>query len=309
MKHSRFYRAIVAITMILIGWLPSLAHDFEVDGIYYKKINSSKVEVTYRGSSNSSYENEYTGNVIIPSSVNYNGTTYSVTRIGGFTFRECSSLTGIEIPNSVTSIGEAAFYYCTSLTGIEIPNSVTSIGEAAFYYCTSLTDIEIPNSVTSIGKGAFYYCTSLTSIEIPNSVTSIGKEAFYFCTSLTKITCLATNPPTIYYDTFSDYKADLYVPASRKSAYKVAEHWKNFNILEISVSIDGVDSSDINLAIIEDNIVVKNAIVGSNVHVYTTNGTLIASEVATDRSVVIDAPIKGIYVVVVDSKSFKVMVK
>ena len=46
MKRSDFNRVIVAIAMMLIGWLPSLAHDFEVDGIYYDKINSSTVEVT-----------------------------------------------------------------------------------------------------------------------------------------------------------------------------------------------------------------------------------------------------------------------
>ena len=68
--------------MMLIGWLPSLAHDFEVDGIYYDKINSSKVEVTYKGDSYDSYSNEYNGSVVIPSSVNYEGITYSVTSIG-----------------------------------------------------------------------------------------------------------------------------------------------------------------------------------------------------------------------------------
>ena len=46
MKRSGLSRTIVAIAMMLIGWLPSLAHDFEVDGIYYDKINSSTVEVT-----------------------------------------------------------------------------------------------------------------------------------------------------------------------------------------------------------------------------------------------------------------------
>ena len=135
MKRLKFHRATIAIAMMLIGWLPSLAHDFEVNGVYYDKINSSKVEVTYKGNSYDSYSDEYSGNVVIPSSVNYNGTTYSVRSIGNFAFRDCSSLTSIQIPNSVTSIGNYAFYYCKSLTSIQIPNSVTSIGNYAFEYC------------------------------------------------------------------------------------------------------------------------------------------------------------------------------
>ncbi|MBO5749261.1 MAG: leucine-rich repeat domain-containing protein, partial [Muribaculaceae bacterium] len=158
MKRLKFHRAIVAIAMMLIGWLPSLAHDFKVDGIFYNKINSSTVEVTYKGIYYDSYSDEYSGNVIIPSSVNYNGVTYSVTSIGEDAFYECYSLTSIEIPNSVTSIGNYAFYRCSSLTSVVIGNSVTSIGYDAFYDCSGLTSIEIPNSVTSIGNWAFSGC-------------------------------------------------------------------------------------------------------------------------------------------------------
>ena len=146
---------------MLIGWLPSLAHDFEVDGIFYNKTSDNTVAVTYKGYSYDSYSNEYAGDVVIPSSVDYNGATYSVTSIGNSAFNECTSLTSIEIPYSVTSIGYNAFFDCSSLTSIEIPNSVTSIGNRAFYYCLGLTGIEIPNSVTSIGDSAFINCTKV----------------------------------------------------------------------------------------------------------------------------------------------------
>ena len=112
----------------------------------------------------------------------------SVTSIGWYAFRDCSSLTSITIPNSVTSIEGSAFEGCSSLKSITIPNSVTSIGIGAFEGCSSLTSITIPNSVTEIGEWTFSGCSSLTSITIPNSVTSIGREAFYGCSSLTSIT-------------------------------------------------------------------------------------------------------------------------
>ena len=116
--------------LLLLCATAATAHDFVVDGIYYNITNDTNktVKVTYKGTSYSYYSNEYTGSVVIPESVTYNGTTYSVTSIGQSAFGGCTGLTSIEIPNSVTSIGESAFHGCTGLTSIEIPNSVTSIG-------------------------------------------------------------------------------------------------------------------------------------------------------------------------------------
>ncbi len=87
------------------------AHDFEVDGIYYNLFTSTEVEVTFKGSNNTSYD-EYAGKVEIPESVTYNGKTYSVTSIGEEAFSGCTGLTSITIPNSVTSIGDQAFSGC-----------------------------------------------------------------------------------------------------------------------------------------------------------------------------------------------------
>ena len=91
------------------------------------------------------------------------------------------------IGDSVTTIGYYAFRDCTSLTSVEIPDSVTSIGDEAFSSCESLISIIIPNGVTSIGVDAFRICESLKSITIPASVKSIGGWAFDGCKSLTDI--------------------------------------------------------------------------------------------------------------------------
>ena len=166
------------------------AHDFEVDGIYYKILSEMDltVLVTYKGYETFEYSNEYAGKVVIPESVTYDGNTYTTAGIGDFAFFDCSGLTGVSIPYSVTGIGGFAFDGCSRLTSITIPNSVMSIMNGAFSHCSNLMDITIPNSVMSIMSGAFQGCSKLTSVTIPNSVTSLESSVFQGCSKLTSVT-------------------------------------------------------------------------------------------------------------------------
>ena len=192
----KLFFLLVALSATSALW----AYDFVVNGIYYNYLDGNNVEVTNNNSINAE---KYSGEVIIPSTITYNRTTYNVTSIGSQAFWKCSSLSSITIPNSVTSIGNSAFSGCSSLTSITIPNSVMSIGNDAFYNCSSLTSITIPNSVTSIGNSAFSDCSSLTSITIPENVTSIGNYTFSDCSSLTSIT-VPENVTSIGNYAFSD---------------------------------------------------------------------------------------------------------
>ena len=115
------------------------------------------------------------GDVSIPSTLG----GYPVTSIGGeAAFRDCTSFTTVDIPDSVTSIGFGAFMGCTELTSVTLGNAVTNIDGYAFYKCSSLTDINIPDSVTSIGDYAFYDCHKLNRINSSGSVTNIGRRAY-----------------------------------------------------------------------------------------------------------------------------------
>ena len=175
-------KLIMILCTILCANILAAQTQFTVGGLKYEVIDNNSVEVAQQNSS------AISGSVVIPSTVTYDGTTYSVTSIGYWAFFGCSGLTSVSIPNSVTSIGESAFSYCSGLTSVTIPNSVTSIGGSAFLSCSGLTSVTIPNSVTSIGDYAFYGCSGLTSVTIPNSVTSIGESAFYGCSGLTSVT-------------------------------------------------------------------------------------------------------------------------
>ena len=51
--------------------------------------------------------------ITIPSSVNYNGYKYTVTKIGDEAFRRRQVVTDISIPNTITEIGSKAFEDCS----------------------------------------------------------------------------------------------------------------------------------------------------------------------------------------------------
>ena len=189
-------RPALLLILLLFSSFSALAYDCEVDGIYYYLNNDDKT-ASVTGNNNNRY-----GDVVIPENIAYDGTTYSVTSIGGSAFYYCTGLTSVTIPNSVTSIGGSAFSGCSGLTSVTIPNSVTSIGDGAFGGCSGLTSVTIPNSVTFIGEYTFAYCSELTSVTIPNSVTSIGYSAFRGCSSLTSVT-IPNSVTSIGYYAFS----------------------------------------------------------------------------------------------------------
>ena len=165
------------LLVCFVGSLPSWAERYPKDGIIYDLDKSAKTATVI------GLEHKSATSVEIRSYA----LGCKVTSIGSHAFRDCISLTSINIPSSVTSIGEGAIQSCSSLTSINIPSSVTSIEGWAFYGCSSLTSINIPSSVTSIEEFTFWGCRSLTSINIPSSVTSIGGDAFSDCSSLTSI--------------------------------------------------------------------------------------------------------------------------
>ena len=182
MKKTIFTKLALLLVAVLTS-VKASAYDFTVDGLYYNIV--SFPDLTCAVTSN---DTKYSGDIVIPEQVTYNGRTLTVTSIGWSAFEGCTGLTSISSPNSVTSIGGSAFEGCSGLTSVSIPNSVTSIGNSAFSGCSSLTSVSIPNSVTSIRYSAFSGCYNLTSVSIGNSVTSIGDYAFQDCTSLTSVT-------------------------------------------------------------------------------------------------------------------------
>ena len=159
MKNNRYSISIRHALMLLVFLLglPSsgfgFTNNFRQDGIWFQFVNARDKTVEVYGC-----DKTLAQDVVIPSSVNYEGIHYKVITIGDKAFYGCHNLTSIELPNSVTTIGHMAFYDCLGLISIELPNSVTTIDNGAFLGCNNLTSIKLPNSVTTIGGAAFENC-------------------------------------------------------------------------------------------------------------------------------------------------------
>lgn len=174
------------LILILIALLPLVSKAYVgeavVDGINYYIITKTKT-AEVRGKTG-----KYSGHVVIPSTIEYDGVTCNVTGIGNNAFRECKSLTSVVIPNSVTNIGDYAFYDCLDLTYVTIPNSVTNIGKYAFTWDKSMASLAIPNSVLTIGIGAFAQCWGVAAVTIGDGLSIIEEDVFSDCRSMVSVT-------------------------------------------------------------------------------------------------------------------------
>jgi hypothetical protein len=134
-------------------------------------------------------------------------------------------------------------------------------------------------------------------------VTEIGEYAFYKCTGLTSVTSLNTTPPSAGYGIFDgvDKSIPLYVPAESVEAYKRADYWNEFTniqpLLTDNSPISDIKTDNISIRLIGNRLVVENT---DDYAVYTLNGQSLGMVESLER---------GVYIVVADGVSKKIVVK
>ena len=222
----RFLLKSLAFMAFLMCMITAGAYDFPdyEYQMYFNYLDDGSVEVTFYDEN----YNSYSGYVTIPSVATrgaLNQTTFPVTRIGNYAFRECSDLTGVSIPTSITSIGSSAFCICNKLATVTIPYSVKTIGWNAFGDCDNLKSVYIGSGVTNIA-------------------------AYGFDSPLTSVYCYATTPPTIAnsnaFKSSTYNNATLYVPADSYYLYKNATYWSNFANITRLPSSSAIDINSTN---------------------------------------------------------------
>lgn len=174
----------------------------EVDGIRYGNYPSSSPHTVWVAEKldYNTMLGTYKGDIVIPSQITYEGTTYTVTTIGTIAFYNCQELHSVSIPNSVTQISDEAFGQ-SGIKSINIPESVTTIGRDAFHACKYLERISLPQKIEDIGNSAFSECSSLTSVQLPEGLFQLSNELFSYCSNLKSI-IIPEGPATIWFSVF-----------------------------------------------------------------------------------------------------------
>ena len=174
------------------------------------------------------------GALSIPSTVDYENITYTVTSIGENAFIDCVGMTSITIPGTVDSIGKWAFDNCTSLASVVLEDGVAIIGVNAFRDCASLTIVSFPNSIINIESCAFYHCRSLETINIPNGITSIKEQTFNGCTKLVSVN-IPSSVTSIEKYAFGGCGFASFTIPSTISVIEEAVFWKCANLVEVTI--------------------------------------------------------------------------
>ena len=226
MRNNRLYTLLVLLMMAS----RLFAYDFDAicstgQTLYYN-INDDGVSVTvtypcYGGQNNyySGYEMPQ-GDLTIPDSVEYQGITYAVTKIGPHAFYGCYSLGAATLSNTLVEIGSHAFHG-TNTNGyghhLVIPDSVITVGSEAFSWA-SVHELTIGESVQNIGYHAFD-CSNLKIIHYNathcNDVASppFGSSRNRNINTLTIGENVVYIPAKLFY-CFDDLACDVVIPNS-----------------------------------------------------------------------------------------------
>ncbi len=115
-----------------------------------------------------------------------------VTYLGNYLLRGCAVET-VSFGKTLTGIGNSCFRDCKSLTAIDLPDTLKNLDSYAFMDCTALKSAVINGSVSKLKDRVFKGCTSLETVTLSASIKEItyntDKKASSFnkCTALTSI--------------------------------------------------------------------------------------------------------------------------
>ena len=224
------------------------AYDFMVDGIYYD-INEDGTTLAIVP--DESYK-DITGDLVLPDTVTYNGTKYTVKFINNEAFKNCNGLTSVTLPNTVTVVGMMAFQHCDSLETLTIGTSLYMSGSGAFTNCKKVKTVNW--NARKIHPFSSYLASPLlgysnvTTFNVGPDVEEIPEALLYSFFSLNTINWNARNCANSPFATLRDDIKALVKTVNIGDSVRSIPHsfiagMKNVEILSIGKSVTSIGDS------------------------------------------------------------------
>ena len=248
--------------------------------------------------------------------------------IGEYAFLSCGKLNcEIVIPNSVKTIGMGAFT-AAGITSVVMSDSVKVIPAEAFMYCTNLNSYSGGASVERIEEYAFSDCGSFAkNIVFPPSLRVIEDAAFLFTDVITveftgmvdtigqsnfgdilKLTLVNPTPPYSKKPVNSCNR--IIIPCGATSAYMSDPNWSSYNYEEDCGGVEEIDPQSTVQVVAQHHAIEVHNAEEYAVAIYDVMGRCHASESATGQSLRhYSLPTAGVYVVHINGKGYKVVVR
>lgn len=245
MNKPLLKRLLILIAVILTSFCAK-AQFVKSGNIYYQIVNiGSEIGAVVSPDSEkyARQEGTYSGNLVIPETMEYDGTTYSVIGVNGSSFLYCTDLRSLSIPKTVRSA--FVFQDCPNLTSVVIAPenpyifiengiiytkecNVNNIAVANRQYIYGAVpalvkgDVVIPEGVENIYY--FQNCTGLTSLSFPASLVSFENSTFTGCENLTSVSVNSANENFTSIDGCLVYKSEnqlSFVPHGKSGDFTI----------------------------------------------------------------------------------------
>lgn len=321
-------RALFLSLAVLLS-LPVLAEEVEIDGINYDLVVKAKqaTVISIRG--------YYSGEVVIPESVEFKGFSHSVTSIGSFAFYDCSGLTSVTIPNSVTSIGEHAFANCSELLDVycyaeKVPSTESDAFNDSYpeYANLHVPAASIDSYKATAPWSSFGKIVGLSGEEPEQpEVEKCATPVVTYAEGKLSFSCETEGAEFVTDITSNDFKKHYDAEIELSATYNIKVFATKANCENsdtVNVALVWVENGDVNEdtgvisvpaapVLVQGNggvLSVSGVAKGTDVVVYTISGTEVARSTATNGTATISTGLQSGTIVVVKfgNKSVKVRI-
>lgn len=168
-----FTKFLIAATAVSMGLSDLSAADFTVDNVNYTLLSASDLTCSLAAGN-------YSGKLVIPATVNFNGRILSVVSVDDDAISKLPELTAVEIGPNVVTIGKHAFNDTPKLEKLVIPANVNRIEPFSFVRC-GIKELVVEDSPKALNIG------------VSDFSTVIGRPScgtFLECSNLEKVTWL-----------------------------------------------------------------------------------------------------------------------